>query len=245
MAVQRRRWTGIRLLVGIAFLAVALLVGLFFHLADQEEIQRLLERVDELGMWAGIAFTALVVVEVLLLLPGLIFTLAAGFFFGVLLGSVFILTGSILGAAIAYGIGRFLLGEWAMGYVLRNPRMRLVNENLRNEGWRFIMCTRLVPFFPFKLSNYAFGVVHFPFWPFIIGSGLGNIPLTILNVYIGSLAANLAAIDEENRARPSEQWMFYAAILLLAAGAVWYLTRMARRTLQPFLEPEPKSGGPA
>jgi len=56
------------------------------------------------------------------------------------------------------------------------------------------MLSRLVPFFPFKLSNYFFGLTRFSLRGLVFGTLVGIIPFSVHNVYLGAIAADLATL---------------------------------------------------
>jgi uncharacterized membrane protein YdjX (TVP38/TMEM64 family) len=220
-------------LVGM-FLFLAVL-GLLYRFAGEDHARQILERIDSFGGWAGLVFVGIVVIETVFILPGVIFTLSAGFLFGLFFGMLYFSVGAIIGGAIAYFSGRFLFGDRIMAYFQQHPRLALANANLRLEGWRFIFLTRLVPFFPYKLSNYALGLAKFPFGHFILGSLLGNIPISLFMVYIGTIAGNLSNIQDRAEPQTAMEWTLYVVGLVVAGLAIWQLTRMARRAFAPYL----------
>ena len=57
-----------------------------------------------------------------------------------------------------------------------------------------VLATRLLPFFPFKLSNYVFGWMRFPFAAFFWGTLLGLIPITMVSVSAGALVSDLSGL---------------------------------------------------
>ena len=145
----------------VSILFVALVVVLLISVDAHEEVLRLLEWLEAQGIRGPLLFTLLMVVVVVLLLPGVLFTTGAGFVFGVVTGTVCVVVGTTVGAAIAFLIARHLFGERARRYLLRHDRLRLVSDELTPHGWKIVLLTRLVPFFPFKLSNYFFGLTGF------------------------------------------------------------------------------------
>ena len=59
----------------------------------------------------------------------------------------------------------------------------------------------------------------------------GIIPFTITNVYIGSLAADLATIGSRTASRSKLEWTIYGIGVIIAIVAVIYITFMARKAL--------------
>ncbi|MBW1817889.1 MAG: TVP38/TMEM64 family protein [Deltaproteobacteria bacterium] len=221
-----------RIVIGIVLLLA--LVGAFFYFQGNfhvESVVSFLEWLEGLGAWAPFLFILIDMLVVVLVLPGVFLTLGAGFMFGILRGSLYVIIGSTIGAAIAFLIARYLFGERATGFFLGHSKLKLVNDEFKRAGWKFVLLTRLVPFFPFKLSNYLFGLMQISLRDFILGAFFGIIPFTITNVYIGSLAADLATIGSRTASRSKLEWTIYGIGVIIAIVAVIYITFMARKAL--------------
>jgi len=91
--------------------------------------------------------------------------------------------------------------------------------------------TRLSPIFPFNLLNYAFGLTKVSLKHYFFASWLGMIPGTIMYVYIGSVAGDLATLGAGGRTRTTGEWVLYAAGLLATMVVTVFVTRLARRAL--------------
>ena len=223
------RW---RIVIGIVLLLA--LVGVLFYFKGKFHVVNVvsfLEWLEGLGAWAPFLFILIDMLAVVLVLPGVILTLGAGFMFGILRGSLYVLIGTTIGATIAFLIARYLFGEKATGFFLGHSKLKLVNDEFKRAGWKFVLLTRLVPFFPFKLSNYLFGLMQISLQDFILGVFFGIMPFTITNVYIGSLAADLATIGSRTASRSKMEWTIYGIGVIIAIVAVIYITLMARKAL--------------
>jgi len=218
-----------RIVIGsILLLAI---IGIFFYFQGKVHVISFFEWLEGLGAWAPFLFILIDMLAVVLVLPGVILTLGAGFMFGILRGSLYVLIGSTIGATIAFLIARYLFGEKATGFFLGHSKLKLINDEFKRAGWKFVLLTRLVPFFPFKLSNYFFGLMQISLRDFILGVFLGIIPFTIANVYIGSLAADLATIGSRTASRSKMEWTIYGIGVIIAIIAVIYITHLARKAL--------------
>ncbi|MDH3980201.1 MAG: TVP38/TMEM64 family protein [Gammaproteobacteria bacterium] len=220
----------------VSVLFVAGMLGVLLLFGVDEQVLRLLTWLDAQGGWASLLFMLIIAAVVVLLLPGVLFTLGAGFVFGVMEGAVYVVTGTTLGAMIAFLIARYLFGERATRFVLRHNKLKLVSEELAPQGWKIVMLTRLVPFFPFKLSNYFFGLMPFTLRGFTGGTFLGIIPFSVHNVYLGSIAADIATLGTRNTDRTPLEWGLYGAGFFVAVGVVIYFNRLARRALTRYTE---------
>ena len=199
-----------------------------FHMVS---VAGFLEWLEGLGAWAPFLFILIDMLVVVLVLPGVILTFGAGFMFGVLRGSLYVLIGSTIGATIAFLIARYLFGKRATEFFLDHSKLKLINDEFKRAGWKFVLLTRLVPFFPFKLSNYLFGLMQISLRDFVIGVFFGIIPFTVTNVYIVSLAADLATIDSRTASRSRMEWTIYGIGVIIAIVAVIYITHLARQAL--------------
>jgi uncharacterized membrane protein YdjX (TVP38/TMEM64 family) len=220
----------------VSVLFVTAILGVLLLLGVDEQVLRLLTWLDAQGAWASLLFMLIIVAVVVLLLPGALFTIGAGFVFGVVEGTVYVVTGTTLGAVIAFLIARHLFGERATRFVLRHNKLKLVSEELAPQGWKVVLLTRLVPFFPFKLSNYLFGLMPFTLRGFTGGTFLGIIPFSVHNVYLGSIAADIATLGTRNTDRTPLEWGLYGAGFFVAVGVVIYFNRLARRALTRYTE---------
>jgi uncharacterized membrane protein YdjX (TVP38/TMEM64 family) len=160
--------------ITICILLIAAVVGGLFYFDVQSYVLRLFEWLDGLGAWAPLLFILIDMLVVVFVLPGILFTLGAGFLFGVLKGSLYVVIGTTLGATTAFITAKHFFGERASMFLLSHPKLKIVDEEFRHKGWKIILLTRLVPFFPFKLSNYFFGVAQFSLRDFFLWKSLWN-----------------------------------------------------------------------
>jgi len=220
----------------ISILFVALGVTLLMYFDVHEDVLQLLDWLDALGIWGPLLFIMIMMLVVVLVLPGVMFTAGAGFVFGLVEGTVCVVVGTTLGAALAFLIARYLFGDRASQFVLRRARLRLVSEELTPHGWKIVLLTRLVPFFPYKLSNYFFGLTQFSLRGFMGGTFVGVIPLSLHNVWLGSIAAGITVPGGHIAARTPFEWVLYGGGFLVIVGLIVYLNRLARRALADYTE---------
>ena len=215
--------------LALAVLAVAVLVWIRSDISSF--LRNVLETVSELGPWGPVAFLLVYVAATVLLLPGFILTLGAGFVFGLGWGIVLVSASSTLGATASFLIGRYLARDWVAGKMRAFPRFAAVDEAVAEEGWKIVGLTRLSPAFPFNLLNYAYGITRVKLRHYVLASWLGMLPGTILYVYIGSLAGDLATLGAAGRERTPGEWAFYGVGLLATVAVTVQVTRLARRAL--------------
>lgn len=191
---MRRDIKGLSLMLGFTVFTV-LLLGVLMRLGARAQVVRLLDWLDGMGPWGPLVFIVIQALVVFFLVPGVLFTLGAGFLFGVVPGTIYMVAGTLLGGSLAFLAARTLFRRPISRYVTQRPRLRALDDQISGEGWKIIMLTRMIPFFPFKLSNYCFGVMSFRFRDFAWGTAIGVLPITVMNVYAGSMAGDLATME--------------------------------------------------
>ena len=215
----------------VSLTLVALVLALLYAFGVHREVLALLQWFEAQGAWAGLWFILIMAAAMLLLLPGVLLTTGAGFVFGVLQGTLYVVAGTLLGSMLAFLLARHLLGARARTYISSHRRLQRLNEELKPGSWQLILLTRLIPFFPSKLSNYVFGLTRVSFGSFVLGSAIGFVPYSLHSVYLGSLAAELAVLGVRETPRSPLEWAIYGTGFLATLIAVFYLNRLARRIL--------------
>src|SRR5437870_6907391 len=136
---------------------------------------------------AGIfVFIIVYAVATVLLAPGSVLTIGAGFVFGLWKGFLAVSAGSTLGAALAFLVARFIARDKIEAIAQRNEKFRKIDNAIGKQGAKLIFLLRLSPVIPFNLSNYFYGLTGVKFWPYVFASWIGMIPATCLYVYIGT-----------------------------------------------------------
>ncbi len=215
----------------LALLAVASLLVIIYFLDVQELFQVALAWISDLGPWGPVFFIVFYILATVLFLPGLIPTMAAGLLFGVLQGTLLVSISSISGATIAFLIGRYLAREWVAGKIQGNQKFEAIDVAVAQGGWKIVGLTRLSPIFPFNLLNYAFGLTQVSLKDYFLASWMGMLPGTVMYVYIGSLAGDLATLGSGERSRTPAEWALYVVGLMATVVLTLYITRIAQRAL--------------
>jgi uncharacterized membrane protein YdjX (TVP38/TMEM64 family) len=143
---------------------------------------------------AWIVFVTTYVVATVFVVPAFILTLAGGFVFGLPVGVALVSAGSVFGASAAFLVGRFLARDWVAKKIENLPRFQALDRATKNEGFLIVFLTRLSPLFPFNLINYGLALTSVRFRDYFLASWIGMLPVTVLYVYIGSAAQDLAEL---------------------------------------------------
>jgi uncharacterized membrane protein YdjX (TVP38/TMEM64 family) len=222
--------TRLKLLLAFAVIIILLLAAKF--LPVQELLKSSLDWVAGLGGWGPFLFVAIYIAACILFIPGSILTLGAGVLFGVVKGSVIVSVAATLGASCAFLVGRYFAREWVAQKIGGNPKFKAIDEAVAREGWKIVGLVRLSPVFPFNLLNYAFGLTKVSLRDYFLASWIGMIPGTVMYVYIGSLAGDLARLGISERSRTGAEWGLYVVGLMATVAVTVYVTRLARKALE-------------
>jgi uncharacterized membrane protein YdjX (TVP38/TMEM64 family) len=190
-----------------------------------------IEWISSLGALAPVAFIMIYIVACVLFVPGSVISLGAGALFGVVWGSIYVAVGATIGATAAFLIGRYLAREWVARKLEGNATFKAIDAAVGREGWKIVGLTRLSPVFPFNLLNYAYGLTAVSLRDYVIATGAGILPGTVMYVYIGSLAGSLTGADAANAPPTAARWVLNLAGLAATAAVVLYTARIARRAL--------------
>ena len=198
----------------------------------QQTLRNTLEWIDSLGSLGAIAYITLYIIATVAFLPGSIVTLGAGVVFGIIWGSIYVFIGASLGATAAFLIGRYLARDWVFKKIAGNEKFRAIDEAVGKEGFKIVLLTRLSPVFPFTLLNYAFGVTGVSLRDYILGF-VGMIPGTMMYVYLGSLAGNLAKVGTEGQpSNATVEWTIRIIGFIATVAVTVYVTHIARKALE-------------
>jgi len=158
---------------------------------------QILQNIHELGIWGVIIFMVFYNLATLCLIPGSILTMKGGCLYGLIHGSIIVFVSATFGAITSFLLGRYVCKNWVYSMLNKYPQFIQINEAISKKGWQIVFLSRLSPLFPFNLLNYLFGISKISFQDYLIGS-LGIIPGTLMYVYFGSLATNLATANVDN-----------------------------------------------
>lgn len=208
---------------------------------SQAALNGLLTWIEGLGPAGPLVFIGVYILASVLFIPGSILTLGAGALYGVGWGTVYVSVGSTLGATAAFLIGRYAARDWVARQIEGNERFQAIDRAIGGQGWKIVGLMRLSPVLPFNLLNYGLGTTRVGFRDYFFASWLGMIPGTIMFVYVGSLAGNLARMGAGTASRGPGQWALFAVGLVATAIVTIYVTKISKAELEKSLKT--KGGG--
>ena len=193
---DRRLWLVVAALVAFALVRWSGLGGLLSLDTLRTHREALAGWVGANAVVAGLAYVAAYVTAVAFSLPGAVFlTLAGGFLFGAVAGTLLTVTGATIGATLVFVFARAILGANAL-YRFGAPAARLA-DGIRRNAASYLLVLRLVPLFPFFLVNLVPAFVGVALPTYVATTFVGIIPGTAVFSLAG---AGLGALLDQGDA---------------------------------------------
>jgi len=187
--------------------------------------------VDRLGIWGPIVFIVGYAAATVAFVPGSVLTLAAGAVFGLGKGVLYVFVAAVLGSSAAFLVSRHLARAVIEQRLAGNARFAAIDRAVSAQGRKIVFLLRLSPVFPFNLLNYALGLTNVRFVDYLVAS-VGMIPGTLVYVYYGKLAGDVAALAG---GAAVQKGAAYYAVLVLGLTATVLVTALVTRTARRAL----------
>lgn len=175
----------IRLVLLVAFIAVAAVAVLLFPLPTVDDLQRYFTGTP----WGAVVFVLGYAALTLSPVPKNVLSIGAGVVFGFAGGTGVVVAAALLGATAAFWLGRWLGREAVEAFT--GARVEKLDHLLQRRGFAAVVGVRLVPVLPFTAINYLAGLTSAGWWPYILGTALGILPGTLSYVTLGAFGAKL------------------------------------------------------
>lgn len=216
----------------LTFLLVigAALAAWFLYLQDNLPVFQ--EWVQEQGLFGAVVVGLGYAVATVLMIPGSLITLMAGVLYGAQFGTLLVSPASVLGATLAFLLGRSVFRESIEKKMAGNAKFEALQVAMEKEGFKILTLVRLSPIFPFTLVNYAFGLTRVKLHHYVLGSFLGMLPGTFMYVYLGAAVGDFAKLQEEgvqNEGAAGD--LFFWGGLAATIVVTVFVTRAAKKAL--------------
>jgi uncharacterized membrane protein YdjX (TVP38/TMEM64 family) len=215
-----------------------LVVGALIYVARSAPFLGAVEETENVvrrwGTMSIVIYPLLVMAATVLLLPGGILSLGGGFFFGLWWGTLLVLVGNLLGAAVAFFVGNKLGRKFVRQRILRDPRWAALDGAIGKHGPRIIFYSQLNPLFPTSLFNYLYGITKVRFWECLQWVALGRLPGVFLYCYLGTLGQlGIRILRGESEPGPME-YALWGGGLLLTVGVAALLGHTATKVIEDY-----------
>ncbi len=215
-------------------LGVGTAVGLFFYfdVGHFLSLEALKQNRDQLLAFTeanyasavGLFILAYIVVTGVSLPGAVILTLAGGFLFGSVLGTLFVNLGATTGATLAFLAARYLLRDWVERKF--GKWLGPVQQGFTENAFSYLMTLRLIPLFPFFVINLVSGLTRMNVGTYVAATALGIIPGSFVYAYAGRQLGTINSLKEI--ASPNVIGAFVLLGLLTLAPTVYKKVRGAQ-----------------
>ena len=192
--------------IGKIVIALLLLAGigafLYFDLGQYLSLDSLKANRDSLLAYTDSNFVLAVsifigvyIVQTAFSLPGgAVLTLAGGFLFGSVLGTLVVNVGATTGATLAFLAARYLLRDWVENKF--GDRLGPIQAGFAQNAFSYLMTLRLIPAFPFFLVNLVSGLTRVNLGTYVAATALGIIPGSFVFAFAGRQLGTINSLSE-------------------------------------------------
>ena len=187
MHIRWRGWIGVGLAVCVVILLIILWHEFIFsNLSEKTEIIK--HWVDNLGIWAPLAYLLGYVLRPLLLFPAVPFAILGGVLFGSFWGAMYVLIGAMFSSICEFLLVRYFVGDKAKEFL--RGKTRKISQVVSKRGFLTVFLIRLIPNIAFDLQNCGLALTTVSFTDYFFGTLLGCLPACIFYASLGNLAFN-------------------------------------------------------
>lgn len=170
-------------------------VAVLATLTEVSDLERLRTYLRTAGPVAPLAFVVIYATYTLAPLPRTALSIFTGVIFGFWWGVPLAYAGSLLGAAMAFGLGR-ALGKEAVTQLSGKYGAR-ANDVLSRRGFLAVLGARVIPVVPFMAVNYTAGVSEIRPRSYWLATVIGVVPGTFFYVAVGAYAMEVDDLSTE------------------------------------------------
>lgn len=137
------------------------------------------------GCWGPSLYILCNAIRPFFLFPAIVLGVAGGLAFGPFWGTVYLIIGTALGAALCFGAARL----WGYNRIKHSWPKWLplgdLGDHAAEHSFRTVLSLRLTPVLPWDVVSVMAGLSKVQFWPYIFATVIGSIPGAIAFNYLG------------------------------------------------------------
>jgi len=161
----------------------------------QAQKEQFKDYIDAHPILSPLLFVGIYALCVALSLPiATLLTLLGGFLFGLVQGTLLVVTGATIGATIL-----FIIAKTSLGTTLREKAGKLyekIEGNMKENAVGYLLFMRLVPLFPFVAVNVVPALFNIPLRIFVLTTFFGIIPGSAVYVYFGQQLGEINTLSD-------------------------------------------------
>lgn len=200
----------------------------------------MLQGIEDLIQAAGPAFGPVLFVvtytaSAVVLIPASLLTVAAGYLFGPVEGTILVSVASTLGATASFLVGRYIARPAVTRAVRKVPengrKFDAIDAAITKDGVKIVALLRLSPIVPYTLLNYALSITSIPLPQYVLASWAGMLPGTVAYVALGGVGKAASGSGYS-----IQQIVLYSIGVAATLGASVLLSRAAKRALDEEIQ---------
>lgn len=183
---------------------IAVAIGAFFYFdlgrflsltALKDNRDHLLAFTEANSVEAAALFVLCYIAVTGLSLPGaVILTLAGGFLFGSVFGTLLVNLGATSGATLAFLAARYMLRDWVEQRF--GKWLEPLQQGFAENAFSYLVTLRLIPLFPFFAVNLVSGLTRMNVGSYVAATALGIIPGSFVYAYAGRQLGTINSLSE-------------------------------------------------
>ena len=182
---EKKKKALVKISILLLFIAAAIYLVRFSPAKQYLTTEQLGLFLKTAGLWAPLAFVFIYAAGVCLFLPGTLLTAMGAALFGPYWGFLYVWLGAMLGASLAFLIGRYLGRDFAASIV--GSRLKRYDDAVGRNGFATVLYLRLI-YFPFTPMNFGMGLTKVRFRDYFAGTALGIMVGTfIFTFFVGTI----------------------------------------------------------
>ncbi|MGR3435120.1 MAG: TVP38/TMEM64 family protein [Shimia sp.] len=173
--------------IGMAVLGAVFLRDYLGFEALRDNREALLAFRDGNYLLLSVLFVLVYAAIVAFALPGAaIASITGGFLFALFPGTLFNMIAATLGATATFLVARYSAGDAWEKLSENEGIVGRIKKGIDESQWETLFLVRLLPIFPFFVSNIALSLVGVPLWKYVVGTFLGILPGALVYTWIGA-----------------------------------------------------------
>ena len=185
----------------IAMIVVAICSYYYFNLEKFLSLEYVQLHLDFMKIYkqqhfeafAAIFFLTYILVAALSIPGALILTITSGSLFGLFWGIIISSFASSIGATLAFLASRLILREWVQNKY--RDYLVPINKGIEKEGAFYLFSIRMIPLFPFFVTNLLMGLTSISVSSFYLVSQIGMFLGTIVYVNAGTELSKVTSLS--------------------------------------------------
>jgi uncharacterized membrane protein YdjX (TVP38/TMEM64 family) len=221
---MKSRW--IWLLIGIVLVGLLIIIWMSPIRALFRDPEQLSVLLQGWGRWAPLVTITLHILQVLTApIPGTAIDAVNGLLFGPWLGTLYSMTGLMIGSTLVMGLTR-RFGRPLMERFVDPSSIERIDRLETQRGSLVIFLIFLLPFLPDDAVCFLAGLTPIPLLELVLLALIGRLPGVFIANLIGSQVESFALW----------QWIVFGVVFALIAGFIWRFPREIREMILGWVE---------